>query len=207
MSTTETLDPTLSPAEQRRGAAIFLSSQDFYSQHQEVLPLGFGVVSSVNRIDETGKQFRESLGFDARGREDGKFVWEIVYGAGGAQKVTRLLVSADSFDGMYIETSTQGSVTKAFDMQPEELVQAETRLLERLASPEVQDCISEASDRRRRLEQVLANLALEKDKEEANWGSPSRGSEQAIAVQTKQLARTGFVPMVIFDLARVRYRA
>jgi len=214
------LDPEQTSPKQRRIAAIFLPSgldqaavdpflysQDFYETHQEVLPRGFGIISGVERLyEERGATLvpRETISFDARGREEGEFAWQICYGDRGTQKVTRLWVQEGALSADYAETSNQGSITKHFLLDRDEAEMVQAHLLERLASPEVEACIQEAYGRRQSLEKTLATLALQKEKEMAELGLSSGFLDKQIAAQVGMRAATGFAPMLVFDANRLK---
>ena len=216
----EQLDTAQTTPKKRRVAAIFLPdelsigdvdpflhSQDFYKQHHEVLPQGFGIVSGASLdYEERGIAItgRETISFDARQAKQGEFGWQICYANRGAQKVARLVVQEARLSADYAETSNQGAIIRHFQLEQEEAELVQAHLLERLDSPEVEACIQEAYVRRQNIHSTLANLALKKKEEAIRWGSTPRHLDTQIAAQKGVLETTGFVPMLVFDNYRLK---
>src|SRR5581483_9734717 len=88
----------------------------------------------------------ETIVFDARKAYEGTYAWELCYAPEpGVQEAVRFETNEEGAAGVFAKTNNQGRFLPeaSFDLDLEELSGVEGRLLERLVSPEVQECIKE----------------------------------------------------------------
>lgn len=91
--------------------SLFDQSNNFYIEHQDILPRGFGVLGQVGRAPDSNYEKlppTESLIFDARRRDEGLITWELVQGDKGSRKIWQLDTTCDGVSGRTFKTNCQG---------------------------------------------------------------------------------------------------
>ena len=181
---------------------LYDQSSQFHERHQEIIDQRYnhGIVSSLET--EFG---HETITFDAsRLAEDGHYVWEVCYGNGGALEAIRFEAGEAMLRGDYIRTSVQGAIVEFWPLSNDAVELAKDKLLERLASSEVDERIDEIYIRRQSIISDLGELAVEQKAEILKWGSESQFKAHEIEVKESQLAQAGLTAVLIFDEHRLR---
>jgi len=91
--------------------SLFNFSQHYWESRQELMSEGYGTVIQQVQYETQSQQaivHTDTLTFDARGRSENMYVWQLSRGSQGARTIWQIFVNKDVAEGRSYRTNNQG---------------------------------------------------------------------------------------------------